>query len=130
MGASEMPNERRGFNREAVNWPGQATLDDRQPVDIRVVDLSDSGARLLMPIDAAAHRQDLMDLAAWRSAFWPLRGKRLDVRGRVVRVVQHGDCPYAEVGVRFFSPLPQPAKKLDLQWLRNWASNMVAMPAV
>ncbi len=122
-----MAYERRGFYRSAVNWAGRAMLDDGRPVDVRVVDLSDSGARLLMPLAPAPHRQDLLEIAAGQRTFWPMRGKRIDVRGRVVRVVRHGDCPYAEVGVRFLSPLRQP-KVFDFQWLRQFAQNMVAAP--
>ena len=124
-----MPYERRGFCRSSVNWPGHVTLDDGRPVDVRIVDVSDSGARLLMPLAPPARRQDLLDLAAWQPNFWPIRrSKRIDVRGRVVRVVRHGDCPYAEVGVRFLSPLRQPGRLLDFQWLRQFAPNMVAAP--
>ena len=124
-----MPYERRGFNRAAVNWPGHVKLDDGRPVDVRVVDLSDSGARVLMPLGPSAQRHDLLDLAAWQPNFWPLRrNKRVDVRGRVVRVVRHGDCPFAEVGLRFLSPLRQAKSLLDFQWLRQFAQNMVAAP--
>ncbi len=73
-------------------------------MDVRVLDWSDSGVRLLMPLDLAAHRHDLLDLTAWESNLWPIKGKKVQMRGRVVRVARHGDCPHCEVGLHSFPP--------------------------
>ncbi len=98
-------------------------------MDVRVLDWSDSGVRLLMPLDLAAHRHDLLDLTAWESNLWPIKGKKVQMRGRVVRVARHGDCPHCEVGLRFLSPIREKAERIfDFQWLRNMAASVAVTP--
>lgn len=122
-----MRNDRRRFLRTAVNWRGQVSQAEGPRVAVQVLDVSQGGARLLMPLDEAAVRQDTLDLTAWQGSFWPTwLARRLDVRSQVVRVARHGDCPCAEVGIRFFSPLRRPARRLDLQWLRQQFSDRAA----
>ena len=104
-----MSQEQRLYSRKQVNWRGHVTLSDGPEVSAVVTDVSAGGAKLLLSVDSAPRRHELMELTAFRHGLLPSWAIRpVHVHGRAVRIQSSADNPrQIEVAMRFHTPLQQ-----------------------
>ena len=123
-----MTHERRRFHRIGVNWRGHATLTTGPRLAVRVLDFSEGGARLALPVGCLPHAEQTLELTAIRRGFWPFRpSEPVSAVGRVVRSQESEGQDYIEVGVRFHIPLRKRTRRVPLPALaRQWLTGSVA----